>query len=179
MRAARVEAKEPRCSSDPINHGRPESRDESSEPQNPVESFSGVTTQSHHGIVDSAAQDGVIGKLALERLEEALRSRGLKPRWSDRVVRTKGIGGEARGIGVCELPLSIGGVAGVMEAAVVEGEVPLLLPVKLLKQLRSVINLDEEVLELRALNLTLPMHRLPSGHYTINVLDLAQGVGAS
>ncbi|CAE7216976.1 GIP [Symbiodinium sp. CCMP2592] len=123
------------------------SKTESREPDRPCErgvvespgsvpevSFSGVTTQSHHGIVDSAAQDGVIGRLALERLEEDLRSRGLKPRWCDRVVRTKGIGGEARSVGVCELPLSIGGVAGVMEAAVVEGEV--------------------ECLELRALNMT-------------------------
>ena len=137
----------------------------------PESSFSGVTTKSHHGIVDSAAQDGVIGKLALERLEEDLKSRGLKPRWSNRVVRTKGIGGEARSVGVCEIPLSIGGVSGIMEAAVVEGEVPLLLPVKLLKQLRSVINLDEECLEVRELGMTLPMHRLPSGHYTIDVLD--------
>ena len=35
-------------------------------------SFSGVTAQSHHGIVDSAAQDGVIGKVALERLKGEL-----------------------------------------------------------------------------------------------------------
>ncbi|CAE7477551.1 MHX, partial [Symbiodinium sp. KB8] len=154
------------CSSDHCNH-----MCEGSAVQNPEETFSGVTTKSHHGIVDSAAQDGVIGKLALERLEEDLRSRGLRPRWCNRVVRTKGIGGEARSVGVCEIPLGIGGVAGVMEAAVVEGEVPLLLPVNLLKQLRSVINLDEECIELRALDTTLPMHRLPSGHYTIDVLD--------
>ena len=139
----------------------------------PQTTFSGVTTQAHHGIVDSAAQDGVIGKLALERLEQDLRSRGLKPRWCNRVVRTKGIGGEAKSLGVCELPLGIGGVSGILETAVVEGEVPLLLPVKLLKQLRSVINLDEECLELRSIGAVVPMNPLPSGHYTIEVTDFA------
>ena len=111
--------------------------------------------------------------MALERLEEDLKSRGLKPRWCNRVVRTKGIGGEAKSLGVCELPLGIGGVSGILETAVVEGEVPLLLPVKLLKQLRSVINLDEECLEMRAIGTTVPMTRLPSGHYTIEVVDFA------
>ena len=50
---------------------------------------------------------------------------------------------------------------------------PLLLPVKLLKQLRSVINLDEECLELRSIGAVVPMSPLPSGHYTIEVTDFA------
>ena len=37
----------------------------------------------------------------------------------------EGIGGEAQGVGVCELPLGFGGVHGLMETAVVEGDVPL------------------------------------------------------
>ena len=160
------------CQGVAVREKTQEIRELSTEPSSPT-SFSGVTTQAHHGIVDSAAQDGVIGKVALERLEEDLKSRGLKPRWCNRVVRTKGIGGEAKSLGVCELPLGIGGVSGILETAVVEGEVPLLLPVKLLKQLRSVINLDEECLEMRAIGTTVPMTRLPSGHYTIEVVDFA------
>ena len=67
------------------------------------------------------------------------------------MVRTKGIGGEARSVGLCELPLSFGGVHGLLEVCVVEGDVPLLVPVKLLKQLRAVVDIDEECLELRGL----------------------------
>lgn len=36
----------------------------------------GITTQPHHGLVDTAAERGLIGKPALDRLQDQLQSRG-------------------------------------------------------------------------------------------------------
>ena len=49
--------------------------------------FVGVITSSAKAIVDTAAQDGLIGRPALLRLFDALRSFGLKGRWTGEASR--------------------------------------------------------------------------------------------
>ena len=87
--------------------------------------FIGVTTSSTHGIVDTAAQEGLIGKDALLRLFEALRSHGLRGRWTGKTSEARGIGGKAATVGVVQVPVGLGGVPGVLELAVVADNVPL------------------------------------------------------
>lgn len=45
------------------------------------EKFCGLSTEAEHGIIDTAAQNGLIGKPAFLRLQEALRRQGLRVRF--------------------------------------------------------------------------------------------------
>ena len=66
--------------------------------------FVGVVTGSNEGIVDTAAQDGLIGKAALLRFAETLRGYGLKIRWNtSKKAQACGVGGKATVIGVAEV----------------------------------------------------------------------------
>eukprot|EP00435_Cladocopium_sp_Y103_P049714 s859_g15.t1 len=96
--------------------------------------FCGVTTHGAFGLVDTAAQSGLIGMGALHRLNESLREHGLKVRWTNKVGNARGVGGEAKCQGVVEIPMGVGGVCGVLEATVVQEDVPLLLPVRMNQQ---------------------------------------------
>ena len=137
-------------------------------------SFVGVVTCPSQGVVDTAAQDGLIGKAALLRLMSNLRDHGLKVNWNrTKKAQACGVGGKAQVIGVAEVPLGIAGVNGLMELTVVADEIPLLLPIKLLKQLKAVVDLDENTLELRTYGVKAPLVDLPSGHVSVGVTEFA------
>ena len=72
---------------------------------------------------------------------------------------------------MCELPVGIAGVAGVLETTVVADDVPLLLPVSLLKALGAIVNLPESKLQLTALQAETPMSTMASGHLAVSVVD--------
>ena len=135
------------------------------------ESFCGITTKSYEGVVDTAAEGGLVGTLALSRLEAALTQRGLKCKWIPKQSSAKGVGGLARVVGVVWIPIGIAGVNGILECTVVEGEVPLLLPIQLLKQLKVVLNFRDYTFVMSEHQLSIEMHELPSGHVTIEVLQ--------
>ena len=86
-----------------------------------------------------------------------------------------GVGGKAEVIGIAEVPLGIAGVNGLMELTVIKDDVPLLLPIKLLKQLKAVVNLDDNILELRTYQVKAPLTELPSGHVSVGVTEFAPG----
>ena len=136
--------------------------------------FVGVVTGSSEGIVDTAAQDGLIGKAALLRFAETLRSFGLKIRWNtNKKAQACGVGGKATVIGIAEVPIGIAGVNGLIELTVVTDNVPMLLPIRMLKNLRAAVDLDTDVLELKAFGVKAPMHQLPSGHMSVSVVEFA------
>ena len=135
------------------------------------ESFIGVVTSSTEGVVDTAAQDGLIGKPALLRLAEALRNQGLKLRWNGKRAQATGVGGKATVIGVVEAPVGVAGVNGLLEMTVVQEDIPMLLPIKLLRQLRAVVDLDRDVLDLRKYNAQARLSELPSGHVAVDVMS--------
>ena len=150
-----------------------ESTDSVFDPSNQWSSccFVGLTTSPTMAVVDTAAQDGLVGVRALERLKEQLTAFGLQISWSSRKAKAHGIGGAAKVVGVAALPLGLAGSSGVLEATVVDNEVPLLLPVKMLRSLQAVIDVGEECMHLRALNRSVELSRLPSGHLAVDVLD--------
>ena len=137
--------------------------------------FVGVTTADHQALVDTCAQEGLIGKPALLRLCDALRAQGLRCLWLDKVAAARGIGGSAKTVGVVELPLGLAGVSGVLEATVVAEDVPLLLPVSLLRSLGAVLDFPGEKLTLTAVPVDMAMQALPSGHPAVSVLDFGSG----
>ena len=144
-------------------------------PDEPVEPFVGICTSPNEGVVDTAAQDGLIGKASLLQLAQALREKGLQYRWNPKKkAQASGVGGRAEVIGVAEVPVGIAGVNnGLMELTVVTDNVPLLLPIKMLRQLRAVVDLDSDTLELKAFRVKTPMTKLPSGHMSVDVLSFA------
>ena len=62
---------------------------------------------------------------------------------------------------------------GVLEATVVEGDVPLLLPVKMMKQLKAIIDFSKGIFTITSESIEVPMFELPSGHVTIDILNFA------
>ena len=133
--------------------------------------FVGLTTSPTMAVVDTAAQDGLVGLRALDRLKQQLTGYGLQISWSNRKAKAHGIGGAARVIGVAALPLGLAGSSGVLEATVVDNEVPLLLPVKMLRSLQAVIDVGGGCMHLKALNKSVELSQLPSGHLAVDVLD--------
>ena len=133
--------------------------------------FVGLTTSPTSAVVDTAAQDGLVGRAALNRLKQQLECRGLKVVWTDKKARAQGVGGPAKVIGTAAIPVGLAGSTGILEATVVDSDVPLLLPVKLLKNLRAVIDVDGERMHFQALNQTVSLHTLPSGHIAVDILE--------
>ena len=136
--------------------------------------FCGITTHGAFGLVDTAAQSGLIGIGALNRLNEALREFGLKVRWTNKVGNARGVGGEAKCKGVVEIPLGVGGVCGVLEATVVQEDVPLLLPVRLLRELRAVIDFSKDQLILKKFGAESMLSTLPSGHVAVSIVEFGK-----
>ncbi|CAE8734675.1 unnamed protein product [Polarella glacialis] len=118
--------------------------------------FSGLVTLADEMLVDTAAQDGLIGKPALLRLLDVLRSRGLQARCLQKTGKASGVGGDAKVIGVF---------------TVVSNDVPALLPVSLLRHLKSNIDFEHMAMHIKtaAGAKTMSMSSYPSGHCGVNV----------
>ncbi len=137
--------------------------------------FCGIVTKPSQGIVDTAAEGGLIGHVALQRHEEELRRFGLKCKWIPKISSAKGVGGSAKVIGVTLIPLGVGKINGILEATVVEGEVPLLLPVRMLKTLGAVIDLKTDTMKLMNHDVTVQLETMVSGHVAVDVTQFADG----
>ena len=138
--------------------------------------FCGITTKAIEGVVDTAAEGGLIGLELLLRLERELSTRGLRIKWVPKQTTAKGVGGTAVVEGVALIPVGIGGINGVLETTVIQGDVPLLLPVRLLKALQVLIDLKSMNMHIPSHNVSVPLHELASGHVTVNVMSFASGV---
>ena len=143
-------------------------------PENFGESFVGLTTAPCLGVVGTAAQDGLIGSKALERLKEQLSNCGLQVKWTGKQAKAHGVGGQAKVLGIIAIPLGIAGSSGILEATVVEGEIPLLLPIKMLRQLRAVIDLEQSCLKFSGMEKSVPLIALPSGHVAIEIFQFGE-----
>ena len=80
--------------------------------------FCGLSTLPQHGVVDTAAQSGLIGEAALNRLENTLQFHGLKVAWKDKQAQARGVDGQAQVVGVTDIPFGIGWNCGVLECTV-------------------------------------------------------------
>ena len=139
------------------------------------EPFCGIVTQDCDGVVDTAAEGGLVGSLALERLERRLECRGMKCSWTSKTASAKGVGGQAKSLGVILIPLGIGGVNGVLECTVIEG------PVSLMKTLSAKIDFSNYMFTIPSKQLLSekdvqnPRKEMPSGHVTIDITNFADG----
>ena len=127
-------------------------------------------------ILDIGATQDLIGTSALEAMTQSLRQVGLQPVKLDKVAMTpSGIGGAAKALSVVLLPVSPGGVPGVLEVTVLQGNIPPLLSVGFLDHLKAAIDLETNKINMKALGLELTMSKLPSGHRTISLVQWGGG----
>ena len=127
------------------------------------------------GIVDTAAQGGLVGRERLRELEQALSRHGLKIKWLDKKAQARGIGGEASVCGVAEIPVGVAGVNGVIEVTVVEDRVPFLLSIKFLREVQAVVDLVKHEMKLTRFGTACELKTLNTGHVGVNILHFAPG----
>lgn len=111
--------------------------------------------------MDTAAQSGLIGEEALKRLQNNLKCHGLKVVWKNKQAQARGVDGQVQVVGVVDIPLGIGGACGVLERTVVKEDVPLLLPIRLLRDLEVLIDLAQHELTVRKFGVKVPMYTMP------------------
>ena len=70
-----------------------------------------------------------------------------------------------------EIPVGVGGINGLIEATVVSEEVPLLLPIKFLREVAAVVVLCHGELSLSKFGVKTPLHHLRSEHVAVDVLS--------
>lgn len=126
-------------------------------------------------MVDTAAEGGLIGLEPLQSLQEELARHGLRIKWTPKVSTARGVGGDAKVEGVALIPIGIGGINGVLETTVVQGNVPLLLPIRLLRALGAVIDLDKLNMHIHRHGVVVSLREMPSGHVTTNIVSFAPG----
>ncbi|CAK9075796.1 Uncharacterized protein SCF082_LOCUS36656 [Durusdinium trenchii] len=135
----------------------------------------GVRTDGHEAVVDTAAEEAVIGSSAMQRLTQALARHGLQPRpASGATVTCSGIGGSAKILGIWDIPIGVCRSNGLIRATEIEDsgsfETPFLLPVSYQELVGAVIDLDRSTFKLRNGRKTM-MKRTPSGHRAISILE--------
>ena len=102
----------------------------------PLMIFSSVQCHPEEALVDTAAEEAVIGNRAMDRLQDALKKKGLQPVWLDSSQPKPGaggIGGAATVVGVVNVPIGVAGVNGVLKFTVLQDtdafQTPGLLPI--------------------------------------------------
>ena len=144
----------------------------------PADFFSSqVEEDPGESLADTAAQSGIIDLRPFRKAEEApFHKFGLKPRVIHSNNQAVGIGGKAKVLGRVEMPSGMGGVNGVVSYTVVDSpRFPPLTPVSLLKQVGTVINLNNDIMEFKKIESTTSLRVLPSGRVAHKLTEFATG----
>lgn len=136
--------------------------------------WSSINLQNFEAIIDTGAEDAVIGSSYLEQLTEELLQNGLRPvRVQAKQIPCMGVGGEATVMGSVDVPCAIAGLHGVIRFTILkdheEFKTPPLLPISYLEGIGAELNFQNDVLKTRW-NHTAAMRRLPSGHRAVDIL---------
>ena len=137
--------------------------------------FAGIQCHGFECLVDTGAEDAVIGSTAAAALEQELQRYGLRvvTRKPPNIPACAGIGGSATLEKMIDVPTCIAGLLGVIRFTVIKDTqgfmTPPLLPVSYLEAVGARCNLDTNMYETRDGH-TAPMRRLPSRHRVINML---------
>ena len=137
--------------------------------------FAGVKVKGFEAIVDTAAEDAVIGQKAFDLLRSELEKTGLRPQEVPREgpeIPCAGIGGQATLASIQDVPVSIAGIHALLRFHVLkDGEfsTPPLLPISFLEAIKANIDLKDETLSTPDGHKA-PMVRQPSGHRTVSIM---------
>eukprot|EP00439_Symbiodinium_sp_Y106_P037017 s2656_g4.t1 len=138
--------------------------------------WSFLTIPSGMAILDIGATQDIVGKTAFRALEHELDRCGLKAlEIPTTAPAPTGIGGAAQVSKTALVPISPGGVPGVIQFLVIDGEVPPLLSVGLLEHLGANMDLTTNEVRLKNIDVNLKMVSLPSGHRAIQLVEWTGG----
>ena len=141
--------------------------------------FVGLSTLPCHGLVDTGAQDGVVGLWHWQRWMVCLaQCFHLQPVFQPlpEFCEAGGIGGAAKPLAICDIPTGLAGIDGLSRWVVLDDphpdhRTPPLLPIKLLKALDAVHESKYARLTLREANVTVQLASLePSEHQTCSMM---------
>ena len=137
--------------------------------------FVGLRCRAFEGLVDTAAEDAVMGSHALRALREELSTVGLQPLrvTGQQSIPCAGIGGDAVIQEVVDVPTCIAGLLGIIRFSVVQDSetmaTPPLLPISYLEAVGAIIDVANNQYTTTD-GYSAPLRRLPSGHRAINML---------
>ena len=139
--------------------------------------YAGVQTSGNEAVVDTAAEEAVIGSAAMAKLRQCLESYGLKPAPAHgATVTCAGIGGSAKILGIYDVPVGVARTNGLIRVTEISDEgsfcTPFLLPISYIELVGATVDVSKELFTLKNGNST-SMRRSPSGHRTISVLEFA------
>ena len=105
--------------------------------------------QSGMAVVDTAAGQPLMGYESMSELREGLNEKGFDLVYVEKsdLPTAQGVGGSSRPLGVAFVPVSIGGIEGIVEFVVIQEKIPPLLPIGLLQDFKAVIDLGEEKMD--------------------------------
>ena len=146
--------------------------------QGVISVYAGVRTEEHEAIVDTAAEEAVIGSRAMQGLRRALQAKGLQPRLAEGATAAcAGIGGSANISSIWDIPISVAETPGLIRVTEIQDaenfETPFLLPISFLELMGADIFIRKDLLKLDNGKVT-SMRRTPSGHRAVSVTDFAE-----
>ena len=143
--------------------------------------FAGLSISVGHGLLDTGAQGPVIGVIRWQQWAKALALFfGLRPVFSSKLQlggSAGGVGGESRIIGVCEMPMGIGGVSSSMEWQICEDPnpshpVPPLIPITYIRDADCLIDVNNRKMTQRACNNKVAeLVDLDTGHQSTSMMN--------
>ena len=140
--------------------------------------FHAVQCQPFEALVDTAAEEAVIGHRAMERLENELAQKGLRVLWQQHgpLPGAGGIGGAAKVKGTAHVPIGVAKTNGALHFTVLQDgadhQTPPLLPISWLESVGAMVDCKHNQLILENGGST-DMRRLPTKHRAINIMEFA------
>ena len=137
--------------------------------------FNQMTLRNFEALVDTGAEEGVMGSTAYEQIKDELLTHNLK----DCPLTTSpnpccGVGGQANPLLVTDIPIAVAGLHGVIRFTILEDKehikTPPLLPVSFLEVLGAKIDLETDILSTKWGHTT-QLRRMNSRHRAVNILD--------
>ncbi|CAL1144526.1 unnamed protein product [Cladocopium goreaui] len=136
--------------------------------------FHAVQCQPFEALVDTAAEEAVIGHRAMERLENELAQKGLRVLWQQHgpLPGAGGIGGAAKVKGTAHVPIGVAKTNGALHFTVLQDgayhQTPPMLPISWLESVGAMVDCKHNQLILENGGST-DMRRLPTKHRAINI----------
>ena len=151
----------------------------SSSPPRRLTIFAGVQCYADEALVDTAAEEAVIGATALQELEKSLRQRNLKcipVQGNSPLPSAGGVGGEAKAVKQLEVPVGVAQVNAVLRFTVLQDDdqfqtLPLL-PVSFLEHIEATIDLKNNLLT-PGQGQTASMRRLGTAHRAVSLTNFS------
>ncbi|CAE7403523.1 unnamed protein product, partial [Symbiodinium necroappetens] len=135
-----------------------------------------LTIPSGMAILDIGATQDIIGTEAFAALERELGRCGLQAVEIPTTARAPtGIGGAAKVAHTMLVPISPGGVPGVIQFLVIEQNIPPLLSVGLLEHLGTAMDLTTNMVNFQTIGVDMKMVNLPSGHRAVPLVEWPGG----